>query len=93
MYSKQLLIKMDDDMLIGLKGMAEEFGVKISTFARMVLKNYLVKKQVLTKEDKEDIKTFQKYENNEGENFDDFVKEIFNEYAHRDLKKSKEANR
>jgi hypothetical protein len=61
MYSKQLLIKMDQDMLQGLKEMSEEFGVKISTFARMILKNYLEwKKKALTEEDKEDIKKLRK---------------------------------
>lgn len=77
MYSGQLLIKLDESTLDDLKGLAEKLGLKISTFARMVLKNYIHKKSLLTKEDKKAIKIFQKHRQAKGDDFDEFVNVLF----------------
>ena len=76
MYSKQILIKIDPRTLSRLKKIAGELGLKASTFARMILKNYLSINKQSSVEDENDIKILKKYRQEKGENFDDFVKNI-----------------
>lgn len=77
MYSKQLLIKMDADMLNSLKMMSEQLDLKLSTFARMVLKNYLNKKERQRLEDLEDIKVLNETRYDKGYDFDEFINELY----------------
>lgn len=55
MYSEQLLIKLEANTLNQLKKMAQAVGLKLSSFARMILKNFAEKKKKLTTEEMEDI--------------------------------------
>ncbi len=93
MYSKQLLIKMDEDMLTALNKMSQKLGLKLSTFARMVLKNYLDKKERQRLEDLEDIKILQDNWNEKGTDFDEFINELYGPDEFKDFQKGKKANR
>lgn len=72
MLTEQLLIKMDQDLIKKLQKGADGLGLKLSTFARVLLKNYVDK----IEEDREDIATLKKYRNEKGEPFEDFIKTI-----------------
>ncbi len=86
MYSKQLLIKINEDMLGDLQGIAKQMGLKVSTFARMVLKNYLNEKEM----DRQDIEVLKRHRNEKTYDFNEFINELYNEYQH-DKKSKKRA--
>ena len=79
MYSKQLLIKINEDMLGDLQNIAKQMGLKVSTFARMVLKNYLNEKE----KNRRDIEILTKRRKEKDYDFDDFISSMYDEYKNK----------
>ena len=79
MYSKQLLIKINEDMLGELQNIAKQMWLKVSTFARMVLKNYLNEKE----KNRQDIEILTKRRKEKDYDFDDFISSMYDEYKNK----------
>ena len=79
MYSEQLLIKINEDMRNQLKQISEKMGLKISTFARMILKNYLNEKE----KNRQDVEILKKRRKEKNYDFDEFINSMYNEYQNK----------
>ncbi|MDP4008735.1 MAG: hypothetical protein Q8P68_06105 [Candidatus Peregrinibacteria bacterium] len=76
MYDKQLLIKLDTKTLSKLQKMSQESGLKLSSFARMVLLNFLKRQEMRRIEDEADIAILEGFEGTRGQDFDEVLNEL-----------------